>query len=250
MVFSKGNLQYIGSAATPYWKFADNQWDYLGTSTGQNSSATNVDRDLFGWATSGYNNKYPYMTSTTNSDYGPVIYGDDREWTDDSDEWDWGVHNTISNGGGYSWRTLTIAEWRYLINTRSCSPKYAQATVADVPGLILFPNFYYHPSGVAAINKADGDASGYYNNTFDATAWTLLEQAGCVFLPAAGRRDGNELKQVGSVGRYWTSTASSNNNAYNMYFYGSGPNPTNFNRLGGFSVRLVRDLDPVDVFGN
>ena len=29
--FSKGNLQYIGSAATPYWKFADNQWNYLGT---------------------------------------------------------------------------------------------------------------------------------------------------------------------------------------------------------------------------
>ena len=28
--FSQGNLQYIGSAATPYWKFAEKQWDYLG----------------------------------------------------------------------------------------------------------------------------------------------------------------------------------------------------------------------------
>lgn len=27
--FSKGNLQYIGSASTPYWKFAEHQWDYL-----------------------------------------------------------------------------------------------------------------------------------------------------------------------------------------------------------------------------
>ena len=27
--FSKGNLQYIGSADTPYWRFAENQWDYL-----------------------------------------------------------------------------------------------------------------------------------------------------------------------------------------------------------------------------
>ena len=39
--FSKGNLQYIGSASTPYWKFADNQWDYLGTSTNQNYSNYN-----------------------------------------------------------------------------------------------------------------------------------------------------------------------------------------------------------------
>ena len=53
--FSQGNLQYIGSAATPYWHFAENQWDYLGTTTGQNSSNENVDRDLFGWGTSGYN---------------------------------------------------------------------------------------------------------------------------------------------------------------------------------------------------
>ena len=53
--FSQGNLQYIGSAATPYWKFADNQWDYLGTTTGQNSSNQNVDRDLFGWGASGWN---------------------------------------------------------------------------------------------------------------------------------------------------------------------------------------------------
>ena len=46
--FSQGNLQYIGSASTPYWKFADNQWDVLGTTTGQNSSDENIDRDLFG----------------------------------------------------------------------------------------------------------------------------------------------------------------------------------------------------------
>ena len=44
--FSQGNLQYIGSASTPYWKFAENQWDCLGTTTGQNSSNQNADRDL------------------------------------------------------------------------------------------------------------------------------------------------------------------------------------------------------------
>jgi hypothetical protein len=52
--FSKGNLQYIGSATTPYWKFADDQWDYLGVLTGQGGYNETVDRDLFGWATSGW----------------------------------------------------------------------------------------------------------------------------------------------------------------------------------------------------
>ena len=79
--FSQGNLQYIGSAATPYWKFAEHQWDYLGTTTSQNSSNQNVDRDLFGWGTSGWNNGnmyyQPYNTETnydgnTGYGYGPT----------------------------------------------------------------------------------------------------------------------------------------------------------------------------------
>ena len=237
--FSSGNLQYIGSAATPYWKFADVQWDYLGKATGQNSTATNVDRDLFGWATSGYNKKYPYMTSTTDTDYGPAIYS--GQWTTNSDQWDWGVHNTISNGGGYSWRTLTRDEWSYLSEGRSCSLKYALAKVAGVRGLILFPDGYNHPSGVEAINNADDDCSGFSDNTFNAVAWTLLEQAGCVFLPAAGLREGANV--LGSIGSYWSSTADSSTNAYQFTFdNGSVYSDLGAMRKFGFSVRLVRDI--------
>ncbi len=74
--FSQGNLQYIGSASAPYWKFAENQWDYFGTTTGQNCSNQNVDRDVFGWGTSGWDNGniYYHPWDTDNSDgslYGP-----------------------------------------------------------------------------------------------------------------------------------------------------------------------------------
>ena len=41
--FSKGNLQYIGSAATPYWKFAEQQWEILASFTGQNSDSPDVE---------------------------------------------------------------------------------------------------------------------------------------------------------------------------------------------------------------
>ena len=93
--FSQGNLQYIGSASTPYWKFADNQWDILGTTTGQNSDDQNVDRDLFGWGMSGYtigfNSYQPWNTSVYNSDY--YAYGSYQfNLYEQTGEADWGQY--------------------------------------------------------------------------------------------------------------------------------------------------------------
>lgn len=44
--FSQGDLQYIGSAATPYWQFAEHQWDYIGHNASQGT-----DYDLIDWNT-------------------------------------------------------------------------------------------------------------------------------------------------------------------------------------------------------
>ena len=83
--FSPGNLQWSakngGSYATTHnvagggtaagtWRFAPNHWDIIGADNSNISSSYSGWIDLFGWGTSGYNNKYPYMTSTTNTDYG------------------------------------------------------------------------------------------------------------------------------------------------------------------------------------
>ena len=76
--FSQGNLQYIGSAATPYWKFADEQYEYFGNN-GQMSSSVTADRDLFGYGTK----TNPWNTSSNNADYS---------WHE------WG-ENAIQNGG-------------------------------------------------------------------------------------------------------------------------------------------------------
>ena len=55
VMFSKGNLQYQASPAT--WRFAENQWDYVGNNDNNNSmSATSGNWiDLFGWGTWGSN---------------------------------------------------------------------------------------------------------------------------------------------------------------------------------------------------
>ena len=172
LYFSQGNLQYIGSASEPYWKFAENQWDCLGEATGQNSASSNVDRDLFGWGTSGYHNSSDTYNvnyrpwSTTNMEvitsfnyfgYGPSTVAASPNLTGTSANYDWGVFNPISNGGDEAglWRTLTYGEWQYVLFTRNASTvndvenaRYAKAKVADVPGVILFPDYYIHPSDV------------------------------------------------------------------------------------------------------
>lgn len=223
--FSKGNLQYIGSAATPYWKFADNQWDYLGTSTGQNSPATNVDRDLFGWGAANPNN-----TSKTNSEYA---------WSE------WGENAALVSALGSGWRTLTSAEWTYLLNSRtSVTTRYCKATVSDKAGMVVFPDVYTHPTGVTAIASANTANAAFTTNSWSGENWTKMEEAGAIFLPAAGYRNGTSVSSEGSYGSYWSSTPNDTNTnyAYYLIFYSSDMNPaSNLNRYYGYSVRLVQD---------
>lgn len=256
--FSQGNLQYIGSAATPYWKFAENQWDYLGTSTGQNSSDQNVDRDLFGWGTSGWNNGnmyyQPYDTesfwdSESGFGYGPTdgtsyYYGLTGAYANA----DWGVYNAIANDGNTpnQWRTLTMDEWNYAINSRTTPSgiRYAKAVVNGVNGFILLPDDW--SASVYALNYTNKSNAPFTTNEITAESWATMESAGAVFLPAAGYRYGTSVSGVGNCGYYWSSSPNPSSAYYARDFYfnsgyaGMGSN----NLCGGYSVRLVREHNP------
>ena len=69
--------------------------------------------------------------------------------------------------------------------------------------------------------------------------------AGCVFLPAAGYRSGEEVADVGEIGDYWSATTHSNTaNAYYMYFTSGTLNPAGAGkRRYAYSVRLVRQVE-------
>ena len=251
--FSQGNLQYIGSASPRYWKFAEHQWDYLGNN-GQGSSSSSVDRDLLGWGTSGYNHGatayQPWSTSTTSGDYD--AYGNSTSnLCDGSGQADWG-YNAIRNGGAIEnvgWRTLTSDEWIYVFNTRTASTvngvsnaRYAKAMVADVKGVLLFPDKYVHPATVAqpvGINQT-GNA-GWNGNSYSADDFAKMQANGAVFLPAAGDRNGTTVTGVGSTpfGNYWSSSHVGNNNASRLYFYSTYLSMLSDSRYKGFSVRLV-----------
>ena len=219
--FSKGNLRYASSK----WSFFDNQYDYY---TSYSADAW----DHFGWSTSA--TTYGMSTSSSNGDYS-------------GDFVDWGA----TMGAG--WRTLTSDEWAYLLKTRSASTvngtengRYAKAKVNNVPGIILFPDTYTHPDGVAAPTGVNAtDEYGWEGNSYTAADWTKMESAGCVFLPAAGCRYGSEMIGLGSYGYYGSATPDGADYAYRVKFNSGSLEPANsINRCLGCSVRLVQEVAP------
>ena len=244
--FSRGNLQYIGSASTPYWKFADNQWDYIGSSQANTSQTT--DRDLFGWGTSGWNNGNTYYRPWDTNNSNGSLYGPKGSYnlTGSYANADWGVYNPISNGGNQAnyWRTLTKNEWVYVFNTRTTTSgiRYVKAKVNGVNGIILLPDNW--STSYYTLSNANQSGAAFNNNTITSSQWDTLEQHGAVFLPAAGYLKGAAAHVMGSQGYYWSSSYNNSSVAYEVYFISSGVYPSNyFERYHGFSVRLVHNAD-------
>lgn len=248
--FSQGNLQYNGSSANT-WSFATSQWSYLGNDPVQTDETQNRTRDLFCWATSnqphnnnapGHLNCWKPWESGNYPQYGGMYsnvfysYGDSGNSL--YNQSDWG-YNKITNGGNANsqWRTLSNAEWTYLLTERTnYSNLQGMGTVNDVNGLIILPdNCPYSVS----------------------TAWSTLQAAGAVFLPSAGAVNAiytgntganepicysNSAYYESSVGAYWSSTPKNGN-----YVYGISFNTTNvftqdeMPRVYRCAVRLVKN---------
>ncbi|MBO4739723.1 MAG: hypothetical protein J5606_09235 [Bacteroidales bacterium] len=254
--FSPGNLQWSatnggstytthtvagGGTAAGTWRFAPNQWDTIGANNKNISSTYSGWIDMFGWGTSGYNNKYPYMTSTTETDYGNGYNNISGT------NYDWGLYNAIYNpitqttDAPGTWRTLTIDEWVYLMNTRSTSSgvRYAKANVMGIDGVIIVPDDW--STSVYALQSANTADTAYTTNIINYADWIKIENAGCVFLPAAGYRDGALVYTVGTYGYYWSATYNPSTSAYRLFFNSSTLNLTYYsNHYYGNSVRLVR----------
>ncbi len=253
--FSPGNLQWSatngGSTATTHtvagggtaagtWRFATNQWDTIGANNGSISSSYSGWIDLFGWGTSGFNSKYPYISTIDSNNY--VNGNDDIARTN----YDWGVYNAIYNpktsttDAPGTWRTLTRAEWNYLINTRTTTSgiRYAKARVNGVPGIILVPDNW--STSTYTLNLTNTDSAAYTTNVITSLQWTTLENAGCAFLPAAGLRYGTSVNWVGSGGYYWSARYGSIGSASDLWFNSGNANIGYSYRFYGNSVRLVR----------
>ena len=286
--FSQGNLQYYPDENI--WRFAEHQWDFVGGRLGDPDFGTvNVGTvyangvmcdntqmwkyyegwmDLFGWGTSGWNNGNEYYRPYDRAaceyhcaSYGP--YGN-FNLTGDYAEADWGIHNTISNGGSRQWHTPSREEFVYMISERETPSgiRFAKAVVTGVSGMILLPDDWdasiyplnaVNEHGLFAVNRITGDE------------WLeVLEPAGAVFFPAGGERCQDPLSNdiiYDNVmynadmslinGSYWTTTQSGVCIAYALVicnyelgepYFEAGCIGVEAFRHCGRSVRLISDV--------
>lgn len=203
-----------------------------------------------------YNNSYQYGPSNVN------VVGDDytvtsaESWlkSDAYKNYDWGVYNS-GDLGSTGWFTLEGQEWKYLFDTRTpgnsvngrSNARYTEATIntdgTSVNGIILFPDD-------ASLTTVSGVTWGYINIGADwfgteitkctTDGWKKLEEAGCVFLPAAGYRDETTVWSADYVGYYWSSSPGDGAVAYHVSITSGSVNPAMSNRRHfGMCVRLV-----------
>lgn len=212
--FSKGNLQAIYNGSSFTWGFAPNQYDMIGAGNKDIATPVNGTKlDLFGWSTASTN--YGISVSKDNADY----YGDFVDWG--------------KALGSNTWRTLSKEEWNYLINVRTVGYNEesgygntcVKATINGCEGLIIFcDDFHASKDELSSIPE------------------------GCVFLPAAGRREIDYTSETATKYEeghlcYWSATPASKNQAHNIVFdfeyCGMGTSTRNF----GYAIRLVTDCE-------
>ena len=207
--FSRGNLQY--HLYYENFRFAEHQWDTCGIKNELIKAKNYAYIDLFGWGTG----KEPAKYIGGNSTY--QVFDD------------WGIYNKILNGGNKAgvWYTLSEKEWNYLLFERpKATERLAWGMVNGINGLILLPDNWLDVNGLKPVatvaNTRDITTSNWYqfksssdeenpngfeSNLYSAVEWALLENAGAVFLPAAGvRYDSKVYSTVNYQARYWSAT--------------------------------------------
>ena len=259
--FSPGNLQFYRAlnndgTLDDHWRFATQQYNYVGKGS-PNGNVSNSNNKILKWMTR--RNDPRYGKDHTSRGNWIDLFG----WGTGSDPINFNTNKssfTDWTSIGSGWYTLSIAEWSYILDSRTTNLRFLKATVNGVKGLILFPDGFAWPSHVIGsttiydkINiKDDG-----FTESITADQWTSLENKGAVFLPAGGYRtlrggnnDGNiPSDEVGSIsnssthGYYWARDAADNTNAYNLRIFGQGiVTTTAAEKKTGYSVRLVKNV--------
>ena len=248
--FSRGNLQY--NPSLDLWRFAERQMDYVGDDNYYIYPTYQGWIDLFGWATSGWDNgnqyyqPYNYERDTCSLQgygYGPLC---DCDLTGVYENADWGVYNAISNGGDAPslWRTLSHEEWTYLLDSRETPSgiRFAFAQVDGINGIVLLPDDWTPEFYV--LYKYNEYEERYVSNLISMADWEeKLEAHGAVFLPAGGGRVNLDIHDVNNYGMYWSTSCYREMRVYMLNFCDTylGLNDHS-RRYSGRCVRLVQEV--------
>ena len=267
VAFAMGDLQYQASTGT--WRLAEQQYNMVGGQNGDTGGGSQivgnvfkdnvyVDEnrcknnliasdytgwiDLFGWATSGFDNTtadntalyfHPYDYTVEESavseknryGYGPSLdllgVGESFGKNATMAQYDWGQHNVIQNrrradgaDPAGTWRTPTVEEWLCMAGAADYITGHPYAGVEIRPNadqlrmdVKIKDNRGVYIMGV--IFMPDG-WTGTLAQTYTTAEWYALEKEGAIFLPANRGR----TKRVWGTHEderndcvYWTATA-------------------------------------------
>ena len=256
VAFSPGNLQYTtigthvcadGTTQKGTWRFAPNQWEFIGEDNLNVSEDYEGWIDLFGWATSGWDGgettQYqPWSQSHSSNDWATSISSLSGAYK----YCDWGLYNDIENvwhtDSAGTWYTPSQTEWQYLFAGRSNAAQlYGRGRVAGVAGIILLPDEWQLPNG---LTFQSGETTTYEDNTYTVRQWRAMEVNGAVFLPEAGYRS-TYRNTLYTGGVYMSSTGGSytweRSTCYNIAFSEETfQTRSATGRSSGNSVRLVK----------
>ena len=283
VVFAPGNLKAVLGATfatdkpsyASSWSFAAHQYDAIGdyvpaakTYSDNSFRAPYVGEvfDLFAWFgadatgfTDDYaDDKYKYGIIRNSSNIGVYTGQGDANTTL---LLDWG-HNVIGDYAADTWRVLTANEWNKVVLTRD-GFTYLRATLTDgtnpvAYGLIITPDTYSHPAGVAVFSNTNTAGGSCSDNVYTLAEWQKLESAGCVFLPLTNTRTKGTylVTDYPGDGWYWTNAGIKSKKAYAFVFndinvgassFSGSANNIQYNkgisRYIGCAVRLVRDVN-------
>lgn len=192
--FSKGNLWYgkVGEEAEPALHFETNQWESTPSFNNQKSGTMDPNHvSHFTWA------------NTVEKAISEKDYDTDHLFCDE-------MHKQSVDGSAKIYYALSKEEWDYLLQTRTMLNNKNRYSVATKSGVSIDSNTYYglflYP------DNYDGNEVG---TTDGPHTWDDINDAGIVFLPAAGFRNG-DVVSFGIIeptkfftlrGRYWTSSS-------------------------------------------
>ncbi|MBR6930935.1 MAG: hypothetical protein IKH61_12025 [Bacteroidales bacterium] len=215
--FSRANLKCnAANPDQPVWGFHEYQYDEcpgfgtINSTSGTGTSGIHItssnEMDRFSWG---------FHSSTPVSEEDWVDGSRNLNWNDGTD---WGCALKGTAYGNY-WRTLTAAEWKYLLNTRS-GKRFLRATWTQmhpvnsqykiVNGIFIAPDGY---NGGSTSSWTEWNKANKFR-LINSTVVTELLDAGCVFLPALGYRQGSYYYEYNyhyqngwyMYGNYWTAT--------------------------------------------
>ena len=233
--FSKGNLYHSGTDASTGWAFEDNQYDFR-TWPKENSANAIIGGAL---AQTPVKSCGLFFWSSDAAKSSALNYADASA----------GIADVLFAASGSvmdsEWNALTRNEMEYLIGNSGARKdkgglaKIRFSEILDKDGFVLLPDAWEDPYQ----NCFNPNATSFVDNTYDIRQWNAMQEAGAVFLPVAGQRDGAYVALDGAV--YWLKDAAAQTTG-NGFAFGTGNalgEVRSLSRNQAFSIRLVMSVE-------